>query len=105
MSFRVDILAACNSAGGPILANLECMPTSESSNRSPRKRNRSLDTPSAKFRILKNRSVETALAISDSRRKTGEIPRQRPGVWPLTYGNFGSLQSSGSHPEETAVAG
>jgi hypothetical protein len=70
-----------------------------------RRNPQSLDTPSRKFRILKSRSVETGHGISGSRRKTTKIPRQRPGFWPRTSRNVGSLQSSGSHPQETAVAG
>jgi transglutaminase-like putative cysteine protease len=65
-------------------------PKAAISNRSLLKRNRSLDNPALKFRILKTQPAETHRGIRGFRRETAEIPRQRPGSWPLTSGNVGT---------------
>jgi hypothetical protein len=65
------------------------------SNRSPRIRNRSLDAPALKFRILKIHRAETYRGICGLRRQTSKIPRQRPDSWPLTSGNVAASQSAG----------
>jgi hypothetical protein len=75
------------------------------SNRSPRKRNRSLDGPAPKFRILKIHRAETAAEIRGLRCETSDIPRQRPGPSPLTLGNVDTPPSTGNGRRETIVAG
>jgi hypothetical protein len=66
-------------------------------------------TITTKSTRLVGSSIDYAYAVKAGpwslRCEKPEIPRERPDSWPLTYGNVGSLQSSGSHPEETAVAG
>ena len=75
------------------------------SNRSPRKRNRSLGAPARKFRILKIHRAETRPGNLDLRGEVSDIPRQRPDSWPLTSGNVGTSASTRNSYAETIVAG
>jgi hypothetical protein len=78
---------------------------SPGSNRSPRKRNRSLDGPAPKFRILKIHRAETGAEIRGLRYDSYDFPRQRPGSGPLTLGNVDTPPSTGNDRRETIVAG
>jgi hypothetical protein len=71
-------------------------------NRSARKRNRSLDAPAPKFRILKIHRAETGAEIRGLRCETSDIPRQRPGP-SLTLGNVDTRPSPGNGRRETIV--
>jgi hypothetical protein len=75
------------------------------SNRSLRKRNRSLDAPAPKFRILKIHRAETGADIRGFWCETSDIPRQRPGPSPLTLVNVDAPPSAGNGRRDTAVAG
>jgi hypothetical protein len=75
------------------------------SDRSLRKRNRSLDGSRSNFRILKNHRAETRLGIRGLRYEVPAIPRQRPGFWRLTSGNIVTSVSTRTLRRETQVAG
>ena len=62
-----------------------------------------LSTP--KFRILKIHRAETRPRNLGLRYEVSDIPRQRPGSWPLTSGNIGTSLSAGNPYEETPLAG
>jgi hypothetical protein len=75
------------------------------SNRSLRKRNRSLDGSRSRFRILKNHGAETRSEFRRLRCERPEFLRQRPGSWQLTPGKVGTSASTRSSRGETTVAG
>ena len=66
------------------------------SNRSPPKRNRSLDPTARKIRILKIHRAETRPGILGLRCEMSDISRRRPGSWPLSFGNVGTSRSAGN---------
>jgi hypothetical protein len=74
-------------------------------NRSPRKRNRSLGTCTRKFRILKIHRAETRPENLGLPHELPDIPRQRPGSWPLTARNVDTSLSAGNSWGETPLAG
>ena len=73
--------SACLAEDFPLIAD---------SNRSPRKRNRSLDNLARKFRILKNHRAETRAGNLGLQREMPDIPRQRPDFWRPNSGNVGT---------------
>jgi hypothetical protein len=75
------------------------------SNRSLRKRNRSLGALTRKFRILKNHRAETRAGNLGFRGQTPEFPRQRPDFWRVTFGNVATSVSARNPWRETPVAG
>src|ERR1700729_2372799 len=75
------------------------------SNRSLRKRNWSLHACGSEFRILKNHRAETRPENPGLLHELPDIPRQRPGSWPLTARNVDTSLSAGNPYEETPVAG
>jgi hypothetical protein len=75
------------------------------SNRSLRKRNRSLLGSPSKFRILKIHRAETRRGIRGLRRQSLEIPRRRPDPRSLTCGNVATSVSARNHRRETLVTG
>jgi hypothetical protein len=75
------------------------------SNRSLRKRNRSLDDSRSRFRISKNRGAETRSDVRRLRCETPEFPRQRPASWPLTSGDVATSLTTRNPQRETTVAG
>jgi hypothetical protein len=80
-------------------------PSSADSNRSPRKRNRSLHGSRSKFRILKIHRAETGRGIRGLRPESLKISRRRPDSCPLTSGNVGGFVSTRNPRGETLVAG
>jgi hypothetical protein len=76
-----------NQDGRPAGAASRAAFGSHRSNRSLRKRNRSLDALAPKFRILKIYRAETGPGNLALRHEMSDIPRQRPGSWPLSFGN------------------
>ena len=86
-----------------LLSTPDVLPPTPDSNRSLRKRNRSLDGSRSRFRILKNHRAETRSEFRRLRCQTPEFLRQRPGSWPLTYGNVATPVSARNPWGETGV--
>jgi Helix-turn-helix domain len=66
---------------------------------------RSPSTLAPKFRILKIYRAETRPENFGLRHETSDFLRQRPGSWPLSFGNVGTSVSTRNPWRETAVAG